>query len=280
MTPLLLVGGIVGLGLLGFLAWNISNLTPAGAEKEELLRMSAQLKANLEQKSEEVGKLKETLDAEKAEKQEQQGKSKQLFAQHTKLESQLEHVMKERDSLQKELAKYEEASERRKKEEEAKMTKLDAAIKSFEDEKTRVRREDEEAQRVAEEERDRVWTNHEVNVIATLTELCKQPQYAFSCFTNTNLPDGFEGSLKPDFMIDFLDQYIIFDAKKSKSESLQTYISNTVKTTVAKVKKNPKIASTIYLVVPTEAIGELKAHYHPHDGYTLYVRQDLVRNRR
>ena len=108
-------------------------------------------------------------------------------------------------------------------------------------------------------------------MISRLATLCKLPQLSFTHYTNTNLPDDFDGSLKPDFMIGFLDQYIIFDAKVSKAESLQTYINNAVKTTAQKAKKNSKIASMIFLVVPTEAITELKAFVYPVDGYSIYV---------
>ncbi len=188
-----------------------------------------------------------------------------------KLEAKHDALQKERDSLAKELSKFEESADRKQKEFENQIADLRAAMKGFEDEKIRIRREDEEKLRQQEEERDRIWNDHELNVIAKLTDLCKQPQYAFTSYSNTSLPEGFDGSLKPDFMISFLDQYIIFDAKKSKSESLQTYINNTVKSTVTKVKKNPLIASMIYLVVPTEAIGELKVHHQVHDGYTLFI---------
>ncbi len=275
MTPLYLLGvGIVA--LLGFIVWKMQQLgAPRTAlEGEQLARAReevADLKAKLDGKNEEIGILKKAVDAEREEKLEQQGKSKQLFAQHTKLESQLDQVMKERDRLQKEVSKYEEASERYQKQADERLAKLEAAKISLDQERARVIREDEEQQRLMEEERDRIWAEHEKTVIATLTDLCKQPQFAFTCYTNTQLPEGFDGKLKPDFMIEFLDQYIIFDAKKSKSESLKTYIANTVKETVTKVKKNDKIASMIFLVVPTEAIAELKTHHFVHDGYTLYV---------
>ena len=116
-----------------------------------------------------------------------------------------------------------------------------------------------------------MWANHENHVIATLTDLCKQPQFGFTAYTNTNLPEGFDGSLKPDFLVEFLDQYIIFDAKISKAKSLQTYVNDQVKKTVEKVKNNDQIYKHIFLVVPTSAIAELKNHQYTVDGYTLYV---------
>jgi myosin heavy subunit len=271
MTPIEIVLSLLMIATVGLMVWQMRRPAADAGSSVELERENAKLHASLEQAQKEVGKLQSELEAQKGEYKELQGKGKQLSVQFTETKNDLDHAKKEAEDLQKKLAKHEAAAERHEKERAAELAKLEAAKLSLDQERQRVIREDEEKLRQAEEERDRVWADHEKNVIAQMTDLCKQPQYAFSCFTNTNLPEGFDGSLKPDFMIEFIDQYIIFDAKKSKSESLSTYIANTVKTTVAKVKKNPKIATMIFLVVPTEAIGELKTHHHVHDGYTLYV---------
>lgn len=270
MTPLDIVLILAVTALVGFALWKQSQPAASGSSIE-LERENAKLHAALESAQKEVGSLRSQLEAEKAEKQEQQGKSKQQFAHNTKLEAQLEQVTRERDELKKKEAKHEADAERHQKDLAAQLAKVEAATKSFEQEKLRVIREEEEKRAAAEANRDRIWAEHEKSVIATMLSLCKQPQYAFTCYSNTDLPEGFDGSLKPDVMIEFLDQYVIFDAKKSKSESLSTYINNTVKTTVTKVKKNPKIASMIFLVVPSEAISELKTHHAVHEGYTFYV---------
>ncbi len=270
MTPLYLLAA-AGLCLLGFIAWKVSTAKSTGADSPELQQRIAKLEAALDQKTGECGELKKAVETERAEKIEQQGKGKQLFAQLTEVKAEHDHLKKERDALQKSVNKYEEAEARQHKESQERITKLDAALRGFEDEKARVRREDEAKLQREEEERDRLWAEHETNVIATLSELCKVPEYAFSSFTNTNLPDGFEGSLKPDFMIEFLGQYVIFDAKVSKAESLQTYINDAVKKTAEKVKKNDKIFPTIFLVVPSAALGELKKTYYPKDGFTFFA---------
>lgn len=221
--------------------------------------------------SDTVLKLRGELTKLQSEKDELSGKGKQLYDSFKNLEVELKITRQDRDLLQKQVQKSDAERDRREKESDEKLSKLDAAKESLERERQRVVREDEEKRMKQEEERDRIWADHEKNVIASLTELCKEPQYAFTCYTNTNLPQEFDGSLKPDFMIEFLDQYVIFDAKKSKSESLQTYINNTVKKTVSKVKNNDHIAPFIYLVVPTEAIGELRTYHYVLDGFTLYV---------
>lgn len=281
MTVLFAIIGVLLVGLCGAIAWKIFT-SPGGTdrseeierlagEKLELERMATQLKVNLEQRSEEVGELKQKLDAEKADNQERQGKGKQLFAQYTEMKTELEHVKKDREQLQKSLAKFEEAAERREKEFEKQVQQIAHVEKALQQEKERVIREDEEKRRLLEEQRDRVWAEHEISVIALMADLCKQPSFAFTAFTNTVLPEGFDGSLKPDFMIEFLGQYVIFDAKVSKAKSMKAYIDDQVKKTVAKVKDNALIYPWIFLVVPANALGELKQHHYAVEGYHLFV---------
>ncbi len=173
--------------------------------------------------------------------------------------------------LTKKVNKHEEEEARKQAEFDKKINKLEQAEKALEDERIRVRREDEARLLEQEKQRDRIWADHEVNVINTLSDLCKLPEYGFTTFTNNNLPDGFSGTLKPDFMIEFLDQYVIFDAKVSKADNLQTYINTQVKSTTNKVSGNQNIYPTIFFVVPTHAIGELKQTYFYEKGYAYYV---------
>lgn len=72
-------------------------------------------------------------------------------------------------------------------------------------------------------------------------------------------------------MIEFLEQYVIFDAKVSRSQDLQNYIKESVKKTAAKIKGNTSIYSTVYLVVPTEAIGDLKQQHFYEEGYNFFI---------
>src|SRR3989344_6827621 len=95
----------------------------------------------------------------------------------------------------------------------------------------RVRREDEERQKKILEERYRMWNDHEQNVITQLIELCKKPEFAFAAFDNEHLPEEFDGSVKPDFLIAFINQYVVFDAKASRSENFQNSITTNVKKT-------------------------------------------------
>jgi hypothetical protein len=214
---------------------------------------------------ERIGELAERLRKAESERDELAGKGKVLHAAMTKLEA-------ENKMLNKEVAEYEATEKKREEQLRVHLQQLESTKQALADERVRVQRADEERLRETEEERDRVWNDHEMSVIALLKDLCKKPEYHFACYDNTDLPAGFDGSLKPDFLIEFLGQYVIFDAKASKAKSLQTYITDTVKKTVEKVKENEKIAKFLYLVVPTQAIGELKGKYrHAVGDCTVYV---------
>ncbi|MEQ1849318.1 MAG: hypothetical protein ABL890_01880 [Candidatus Peribacteraceae bacterium] len=221
--------------------------------------------------SAEVASLRKELDQEKRERNELAGKGKELFSQFKNLESEYKATIKERDGLQKTITKFETSAEHREKEHRDMVQKLENAERALEKERQRVIKDEERARTAADAERDRLWNDHENTVIALLSDLCKQPHLQFTTYSNNKLPDDFDGSLKPDFLIDFLGQYVIFDAKVSKAQSLQTYIDEQVKKTAAKIKKNDQIYPHVFLVVPTEAISELKKLIFPVDQYYFYV---------
>ncbi len=220
---------------------------------------------------EKINELKSDLKAAQNRVIELQAKGKESFVALQKLEAKNDALQQKSDLLNKELTSYKTSEMNAKKEHDQKLADAIAMKQSFEDEKMRIRREDEARQQELEAERDRIWNEHETDVVSYLTNTCKQPQLKFTSYSNNNLPDGFHGSLKPDFMIEFLDQYVIFDAKVSKSKSLQTYINDAVKTTAKKVKGHEKIYPMIFLVVPTEAISELKTTSYYEDGFTFHV---------
>lgn len=221
--------------------------------------------------SADLAKLEQALESERKEKNELAGKGKELFGRFKDLEAEYKATVKDRDTLQRALTKEESVREAREKEHRDMVQKLENAEKALEKERQRVIRDDEERRKKTEEDRDRLWNDHEQHVVATIIDLCKQPHLQFSVFTNTNLPDDFDGSLKPDALIEFLGQYVVFDAKVSKAQSLQTYIDDQVKKTAEKMKKSDKIYPHIFLVVPTEAIAELKRLVYAKDQYYFYV---------
>lgn len=223
------------------------------------------------QANQKIGELKNALIEIKSERDEQAGKSKQLFAELTSVKADAKAISADRDMLQKKVHQYEEEKARKEKEQELSIQRLATAEKNFEAEKARVIREEEERRERAAAERDRMWNEHENKVVSELTDLCNQPQLLFQTFDNQNLPEGFHGSLKPDFMIAFLEQYVIFDVKVSEAKNLQTYINDQVKKTAQKVKGNEKIYNSIFLIVPTVAIKDLKKRAFYEEGFNFFV---------
>lgn len=248
---------------LGFLIFNQLKTQNTG-NSQETVRENERLKSELAQVSQKLSQTESELKQEKSEKDKLSGQNKEMWAAKTKLEQQ-------KEELADKVAKFEANEARKEKELESKLKILDSSKESLEDEKQRIRREDEERVQKEIEERDRMWNEHENAVISTLNEICRSPEYNFKTFDNTNLPEGFDGSLKPDFMIDFLDQYIIFDAKSSRSDNLQTYLNDNVKKTAKKLKGKSEIYPSVFFVIPTEAISELKKTYFYEDGFTFYI---------
>jgi len=247
----------------GYIAWTLNHSRQEGDPR---------LKAEIERRTEEIGELKNQLTTLKSEKDELAGKGKQLYDNYKNIESDLKIAIKERDTLAARITKFEAHQEQLEKNMEEKFEKAESMREAFEDEKRRIRHEDEEREQREREERDRMWAEHENNIVSLLTDLCKKPQLSFTSFDNTNLPEGFHGTLKPDFMIEFLGQYVIFDAKVSKSENMQIYIRDQVKKTAGKVKgKQEKIYPTIFLVIPTDAITELKKLSYYEEGFSFFI---------
>jgi uncharacterized protein YoxC len=256
VTNILLGILILGVGIVG---WTIvkKSAAPAFNDRDELKNK--------------IDELQKDIKVVESKRDEFAGKNKQLFSDKEKLQAKLdaqEAILKDQE---KKITRFEAKKEQDEKMLIAKMDELTNATKSFEDEKARVRREDEERLAEMEEERDRMWNDHENVVNALLTELCSKPEYRFVHFTNTKLPKGFDASLKPDFLIEFLGQYIIFDSKATKSNDLKTYIRDTVKKTAQKMKGRSEIYGTIFFVVPTAAISSLRETTYHENGYVFHV---------
>ncbi len=148
------------------------------------------------------------------------------------------------------------------------------ATESLAKERERVIADEKRRQEEFEINRDRIWSTHETNVISKMKEISKKSSFQYSFFDNSNLPENFDLGFKPDFMIEFLDQYVIFDAKQSKSKNINSYIQNQVKDTVDKIKRSSNcddIFNSVFLVVPTIDLAEIKEYSHYYNGYNVYV---------
>jgi hypothetical protein len=228
--------------------------------------------AEREQTKKRMGELEAQLQAERSEKDDVKGQARQLKDAYIKVEKEKELSEKVKEELTKKITTFESEQRRKQQDFEKKIEDLEAAKRGYDEERARVIREDEDRLQMELQERDRMWNEHENTVNALLTSLCKMQEHSFAFFDNTNLPEGFDGSLKPDFLIDFLGQYIIFDSKVSKrTDGIQTYISDNVKKTAKKLKNKTSIYPAVFFVVPTDAISELKKTYFYEEGFSFYV---------
>ncbi|HIQ57518.1 TPA: hypothetical protein EYG84_02460 [Candidatus Gracilibacteria bacterium] len=153
-----------------------------------------------------------------------------------------------------------------------KLEKLEYSRIALESEKNRMIRVQEEEAFEKEEKKYKQWVEHENNVIFKIKNICKNLEFNFDVFDNTNLPLYFDMQLKPDCMVEFLGQYIVFDAKKSKNP--KTYIAEQVKNTAKKYSESEvfeKIYSTIFFVMPDSEITQLKQTIFQDSGYTFLV---------
>ena len=107
-----------------------------------------------------------------------------------------------------------------------------------------------------------------------MKEVCIKPEYSFNFFENTNLPESFDWKFKPDFLIEFLWQYVIFDAKISKSAPIQNYINDQVKSTAKKIKSSNntnEIYPTIFFVIPQMDFEKMNKIAFYEDWFNFFV---------
>lgn len=226
------------------------------------------LETELERKSEELGELKNDRKNIAKERDELAGRHETVTREKTELQSARKYLEKELGETKDSLARHEAEEVRKQKEFEERIHKLSNAEKALEDERQRIRREDELEQTSILEEQTRIWNNHEQMVLSRLREACQKPSIGFTIHDNTNLPGTFT-KLKPDATIPFLGQYIVFDAKKSRS--IRTYIPEQVKSTARKYKDIPEIYPTVFFVVPAQELSELKTLSFVEDGFSFYI---------
>ncbi len=237
-------------------------------DKTRLTESKIRLESELERKSEELGELKGDVKKISKERDELAGKYETLSLEKTELQSTRKYLEKELGETKDILARHEAEEMRKQKEFEERIHKLASAEKALEDERQRIRREDEEEQSNILEEQARIWNDHEQTVLSRLREVCQKPAIGFILHDNTTLPPLFT-KLKPDAVIPFLGQYVVFDAKKSRS--IRTYIGEQVKSTARKYKDIPEIYPTVFFVVPANELGELKTLSFVEEGFSFYI---------
>lgn len=226
------------------------------------------LESELERKSEELGELRGEVKKASKDRDELRGKHEAVLLEKTELQSTRKYLEKELAETRDTLARHEAEEVRKQKEFEERIHKLANAEKALEDERQRIRREDEAEQASVLAEQSRIWNDHEQTVLSCLRETCQKSAIGFTLYDNTNLPSLFT-KLKPDAIIPFLGQYVVFDAKKSRN--IRTYIPEQVKSTARKYKDLPDIYPTIFFIVPTAELQELKTLSYIEEGFSFFV---------
>jgi hypothetical protein len=218
---------------------------------KNLIEKNARLETELDQKNEEIGSLKKIKEDYDCQKGILDSKEKEIV----KLEATLTQKDERLRNAGEQFSKLTESNKRREKEHEEKLRQAEAQRQSFENQEKRVlaKEQKEEAEQVAN--RDRVWNEHENTVLSKLREICQKPEIAFRFFENTNLPDNLDVKIKPDFLVDFLSQYLIFDAKKSRDP--RNYFREQAKSTAKKYKNESQIYSTVFFVFPADEIAQM-----------------------
>ena len=237
-------------------------------DKNRLLERNIRFETELEKKTGELGEFKGDVKKVSKERDELAWKYETLALEKTELQSARKYLEKELGETKDSLARHEAEEIRKQKEFEERIHKLSSAEKALEDERQRIRKEDAEEQAHIQEEQTRIWNDHEQVVLARLRESCQKPMLHFPLHDNANLPTLFT-KLKPDAVIEFLSQYVVFDAKKSRS--IRTYIQEQVKSTARKYKDIPEIYPTIFFVVPLTELQELKTQSFVEEGFSFYI---------
>ena len=120
--------------------------------------------------------------------------------------------------------------------------------------------------------RDKIWSRHESDVVSVLSDLSRSQDFLFNFYTNNSLPPDFNGDFKPDFLLELNGQYLIFDAKSSRSSNLESYLYDQVKKTATKlVNADEDFVKEVYFVIPDIALSEVKRFRYYEKGYNFFV---------
>lgn len=275
MTTLEIIFGIALLLVLlavGYLI--LKTKAPQSSEElKDLLKENLSLKAETERLNRDIGEFAKV----KQELSEKTGELIRIEKQLEGLNSKNEQYLERLKNAGKKISDLEARDEQRDKEKTQSIADALKIRDSFEEQKKRLIEKEEAKQEKAKNDRNRIWNDHEQQTVATLKEVCRKSEIDFPTFDNNALPESFDGKFKPDFLVEFLGQYIVFDAKVNdpdSNNSLQSYLKNQVKSTAEKIKKSSnaeEIYNVVYLVVPSLALNELTQFYFVEQGVHFYI---------
>jgi cob(I)alamin adenosyltransferase len=205
------------------------------------------------------------------ERDEFSGKNKQLWAENESAKNDLKSVREKLFDTEKVISKFQAEEKNKERIFNERLENLENVRKNLDDERARIRREDEEEQKKVLEQKTKIWNEHENLVISRLKEVCQKPEVGFNFFENTNLPPEFDGNFKPDFLVEFLGQYIYFDAKFSDQKDPNGYFSLDRLSKISKKCKVNKVYSTIFFVVPENRVSEIRKFTLRDNEFSFFI---------
>ena len=121
----------------------------------------------MQKKTEEIADLKAQTVAITSERDELVGKNKQMYGENVNIRADLQSNIKEKDEIKRKLHELEAQKMQFEKKQEELITKLHHSTEALHEEKLRVRKEDEEKKAAQKEDYDRMWAEHEQEVVKT-----------------------------------------------------------------------------------------------------------------
>jgi hypothetical protein len=242
---------IFGIGFVAVVIGGLVLKKLGGKDDSNLIKENAKLEAEIDQQNEEIGRLKKIKEDFDRQKGVLEAREKEVV----KLEATLIEKDERLQAAARQLSKFEESDKRREKEFNEKLRQAEEQRKSFENQEKRILDKERKDEAAKTENRDRIWNEHENSALSKLREICQKPEIGFQFFENTNLPENFDLKIKPDFLVDFLGQFLIFDAKKSRDP--RNYFREQAKNTAKKYKNNSQIYSTVFFIFPADEIAQL-----------------------
>jgi len=241
-------------------------------DKEQIQQELFSLKAEYQQKNTELGQINQELSQKSQKIAVFEEREQQNLQIRSRLEEENKVLKQQKEEFQKKIQGFEFQINQKEQQLLQKISEIEQSRQALEDEKKRIRREDEEEKARIESERDRIWNEHEQNVQTRLREVCIKPEIGFNFYDNTNLPPEMDGSFKPDFLVEFMGQYLIFDAKVSKD--VNNYLLNQSKSTAKKIiqtNNRDSFYNTVFFIVPSSELSKLNKSYYYENQYSFFV---------
>jgi hypothetical protein len=254
-----IAGGLI------FKKFFISDEKDDSKEMQDLIEKNAKLEAEIDQKIEETGRLRKIKEDFDHQKGILDMKEKEIV----KFEATIEQKDERLKNAGRQVLKFEESDKRREKEHHEKLRQAEEQRKSFENQERRILEKEKKEEAEEAENRDRIWNEHENSVLSRLREICQKPEIGFRFFENTNLPENLDPKIKPDFLVDFIGQFLIFDAKKSRDP--RNYFREQAKSTAKKYKNDSQIYSTVFFIFTADEIAQLSNLSIFEDGILFFA---------